>query len=100
MSTDASANIHVLPTRAREVSRSLIDLCEDLLAMAKSGELVAAACAVIYADGSTGSFASQNDQAAKQIGAVAILAHELVSNASNNGSLIAERPKPPPNDPA
>lgn len=87
--------VTVLETPQRRVERSLVEMIEDLLVMAKSGELMAAAAAVVYADGHTGTFASENECAAKQIGAAAILVQELAANAINAGHDITERPKPP-----
>lgn len=88
-------SVVVLETPQRRVEATLVEMLGDLLLMAQNGELMAAACAVVYADGHTGTFASQNECAAKQIGAAAILVHELAARAIDAGHDITERPKPP-----
>lgn len=70
-------------------------MLEDLLADAKSGEIISMAAAVVYADRKTGSFASANECMAAQIGGVAILMHELTTNATVNGQIIAGHPEHP-----
>lgn len=90
----------MLETPARRVEQSLVKMFGDLLTLAQNGELVAAACAVVYANGHTGTFASENECASKQIGAVAIMMQELSQNAIDAGSNILERPIPPTQEPA
>ncbi len=87
-------DVSVLPTARRDVEQSLVAVLEDLLVMAKNGEIIAAACGVVYADRHTGSFASQNQCASQQIGAVAILLQELTQDAIDTGGKITVRPTP------
>lgn len=86
--------IELLETPARRVEASLVEMLSDLLVMAQNGELVAAACAVVYTDGHTGTFASENECAAKQIGAAAILVQELAARAIDCGHDLLDRPMP------
>lgn len=91
-----SAHIIPLETPPLRAHESLIKTLEELIVLAKDGEITGIAAAVIYADGHTGSWASGTIGAAKRIGAVTMLLHELcVEHAGESNVVYGSRPDEP-----
>lgn len=62
----------------KEPSPDLIQMMEDLLAMAKGGQIISAACAFRYHDAGTGNAFCCNGYPVSLLGAMVVLQHEIV----------------------
>jgi hypothetical protein len=72
-----------LKTAIDEAQESVVNLAEELLEKAKSGEIVEIVAATVHADGHISSLANQTEFRSRRIGAAAQLLHDLCSKPSD-----------------
>lgn len=65
-----SAVVVDLPTKGKQIEKSVVDVAREILIRAKKGEFISIAISVIYCDGHTGTFSSDTKSATAQIGSV------------------------------
>ena len=72
--------VTMLPTPRAEAQQSVINIAEEILAKASSGEIIELCAVVIYSDNHLGTFANQTEHRTRRIGSVAQLLHDLTSS--------------------
>lgn len=79
-SEENNSNIRALPTFERKAVQATIQLAEELLEMAKSGEVQTFAAAVIYKDELPGTLVPPHKSATQLLGAVQVLSTRMTLN--------------------
>lgn len=70
----------VLKLVTEDCDNDTIEVLEELLNRAKSGEIINIACAYVFKDGSTGSKRSDTNCSAIMMGAIEVLKHRFVED--------------------
>jgi len=83
-----------LPPPQKVVDETIVKMLGDLLALAKDGQFLSVAVAVVYRDRNTGTFGSASECLSSQIGAISILLHEYNQMACDS----THQPRAVPDD--